>query len=358
MIVLDDKAAILKTQGGDTVLKSVNYLPNQLQQAFDESQKISFPADYQNIQNIVVCGMGGSRFTPLIVKELFKKEIIIPYSINDDYILPGYVNKNSLVIVSSYSGTTEEPVFCGKEAFKQGLRVTGLTMGRDLIGFFNKNNIPFCQFDPTFNPSGQPRLGSGYMVGGHIGLLLKLGLLKIEPGIIGQAIKNLPSLLDAYRIDVPTEKNPAKQLANKLYQKYPYYVVSEFLTGVGNAVGNQTNETAKSISSFRVIPELNHHMMEGLKFPDAHRKMALFVLFFSKLYSAPIQKRFHITKEVVEQNKIETFWHELRGTNKVEQAFELMGLGSYMTMYLAALYGENPALIPYVDYFKKRLKEE
>ena len=54
-------------------------------------------------------------------------------------------------------------------------------------------------------------------------------------------------------------------MAQKIINKYPYYIVSEFLTGVGNTIVNQTNETAKSISSFRVIPELNHHLMEGLK---------------------------------------------------------------------------------------------
>jgi len=69
-------------------------------------------------------------------------------------------------------------------------------------------------------------------------------------------------------------------LAEKLYGRYPYYIVSEFLTGVGNAIANQTNETAKSISSFRVIPELNHHLMEGLKHPDELRQIAVFVFSF------------------------------------------------------------------------------
>ena len=35
MIDLDDKKAILKLQGGDAVLKSIDALPKQLQQAFD-----------------------------------------------------------------------------------------------------------------------------------------------------------------------------------------------------------------------------------------------------------------------------------------------------------------------------------
>lgn len=218
-------------------------------------------------------------------------------------------------------------------------------------------NAPAYYFDPVHNPSTQPRIGFGYLVGGHLGLLLKLGVLKISEGEIITALKNLPSLLQQFKIETPTKDNPAKQLALKLVQKYPYYTVAEFLTGVGNAVANQTNETAKTISSYRVIPELNHHLMEGLKFPDVHAQIAMFVFLYSELYSTQIKKRFKITKDVVEQNKIETYWYEMQGKNKVEQAFELMGFGSYLSMYLSALYEQDPAAIPYVDYFKQKLKE-
>ncbi|MEK7522631.1 MAG: SIS domain-containing protein, partial [Patescibacteria group bacterium] len=76
-----------------------------------------------------------------------------------------------------------------------------------------------------------------------------------------------------------------------------------------------------------------------------------------KLFSSSIQKRFIITKEIVEKNNIETLWYELKGQNKVEQVFELMTFGNFLTMYLSLLYGEDPSIVPYVDYFKKKLKE-
>src|SRR3990167_8591624 len=357
MVNLDDKNAILKLQGGDAVLKSIDALPQQLQQSFTESLQVKFPDKYRNVKNIVVCGMGGSRFTPLIVKELFKEEISLPYLINDDYNLPGFVDENTLVILSSFSGTTEEVIRCGKKAQTKGALLAGLAAGDGVIDFLKSANAPFYVFDPKYNPSGQPRIGSGYMIGGHLGLLLNLGILKIEKLLINKTIEELPSLLRNFTIDTKTEENPAKKLALQLQQRYPYYVVSEFLTGVGNAIANQTNETAKSISSFRIIPELNHHLMEGLKFPQKHGELAVFVLFFSRFYSESVQKRFQITKEVIEQNKIKTVWIELNGENKIEQTFYLMGLGSYMTMYLSALYEQDPAVIPYVDYFKKKLKE-
>lgn len=357
MISLNDKDAILKTQGNNRVLESVNDLPQQLYQAFTESKNTAFPSNYSQVKNIVVCGMGGSRFPALIIRELFKDSFSIPYLINDDYVVPGFVNKDSLVILSSYSGTTEEVIACGKSALEKGAKIAGIAIGGEVSTFLKKIGAPTYIFNPQYNPSGQPRIGFGYNVGGHLGLLFKLGLINLSKESIEKSLANLPSLLKSFLIGVPIKNNPAKQLAKKLYKKYPYYIVSEFLIGVGNAIANQTNETAKSISSFRVIPELNHHLMEGLKFPDVLRHLELFVFFYSKFYSPQIQKRFHITKDVVEQNKIKTYWHELQGKSKIEQVFELMGLGSYVTMYLAALYNQSPSSIPYVDYFKKKLKE-
>lgn len=354
---LDEKDAVLKAHGGDKVLISVDGLANQLKTSFNDIQSVHFPAEYRTVKNIVVCGMGGSRFPALIIRELYKDQITLPYLINDDYNLPKFVGPDTLVVLSSYSGTTEEVIECGKKAFAMGAKITGISAGGETTKMLQEKKLPAYVFNPIHNPSGQPRIGFGYGVGGHLGLLVKLGFLPVSVEEVNRAIAQLSSLVQPFKVETPEPSNPAKQLAKKLVERYPYYLVAEHLTAVGNAVANQTNETAKSISSFRVIPELNHHLMEGLKFPTAHRKMALFILFYSPLYSAPIQKRFTITKDVIEQNKIETVWHELKGKTKLEQVFELMGFGSYLSTYLSLLYDQDPVAIPFVDYFKKKLKE-
>ncbi len=357
MVNLDDSKVFVQTESGKQVLESIDFLDKQLRIAFEESANIQITEEYKNVEKILVCGMGGSRFTPLIIKELFKEELTIPYVINDDYSLPGFVDKKTLVILSSYSGTTEEVIYCGKKAIAKGAKLAGVSGGGDVQKLLGDIKAPCFVFDQKYNPSNQPRIGFGYMTGGHMGLLVKLGFLKNQKEIIKKAIDTLPSLIKDLKVNIDQTNNFAKQLAMKIYEKYPYYIVSEFLNGVGNGLANQTNETAKSISSFRIIPELNHHLMEGLKFPSELKKMAIFIFFYSSIYSEQIRKRFKITKEVVEQNQIETIWHEAKGQNKVEQAFYLMALGSYLTLYLSTLYQQNPAIVPYVDFFKKKLKE-
>lgn len=357
MLNLDNKEEIIKSQGGENVIKSVNFLKDQLSQSFNEALAVNYPTQYKNAKRIVICGMGGSRFPSLIISKLFKDKFKIPYEIVDDYLLPGYVDEETLVVLSSYSGTTEEILTCAKNALSKNALITGITAGGDLSDFFEENNLSFYLFNPIYNPSNQPRIGFGYMVGGHLGILINLGYINEKEELINGSIEKLSSLTSSYSIDIKLSDNPAKKLAKDLVDKYPYYIVSEFLIGVGNAVANQTNETAKTISSFRIIPELNHHMMEGLKHPKELSKIAVFVFFYSDLYSERIKKRFLITKDVVEQNKIKTIWHQLKGVNKIEQVFELMALGSYLSMYLAAIQNEDPTVIPFVDYFKNKLKE-
>ena len=232
MVNLDDVGTIIEMQGGSSVLKSINSLPQQLNQSFSESLKIKFPTDFAGVKNIVVCGMGGSRFPSLIIRSLFKENLTVPYHINDDYILPGFVDHETLIILSSYSGSTEEVIACGQCAKVKGAKIAGIAMGGEVALFLKKIHAPTYIFNPTYNPSNQPRIGFGYNVGGHLGFLFNLGFIKQPKSLISQAIENLPELLKSFFIDVPVKHNPAKELAKKIYKRYPYYVVSEFLNGV------------------------------------------------------------------------------------------------------------------------------
>ncbi|MGB9883096.1 MAG: SIS domain-containing protein, partial [Microgenomates group bacterium] len=263
---LDDLKKILALQGGDVVIQSVNSLDKQLKQSFEQSTKINFTKNYlKDIDNIVICGMGGSRFPGLILKELFKDKLKKPVIINDNYQLPAFVDEKTLIILSSYSGTTEEVLAMADAAKEKKAKITGLTVGGELKKFFEKNQYPYYLIDPVYNPSNQPRIGFGYFVGGILGILFRLNLIDESAKNIYQASEFLTEVINKYKIEIKTDDNPVKKLALKIYQKYPFYIVAEHLTGVGNAIANQTNETAKSISDFRVIPELNHHLMEGLK---------------------------------------------------------------------------------------------
>lgn len=337
------------------VLGSIGMFPDQCAQAWKESSAVVFPAEYKEVSNIVVCGMGGSRFTPKTVKELFKWEITKPYEIVEDYSLPAYVDTNTLVILSSYSGTTEEIISCGLEAVKRGAKLTGVAMGGKIVEMLKSAGAPHYAFVPTHNPCGQPRIGGGYLLFGHMGLLKQLGFLSLDDQMVTEAIEFARARGKELEATVVTANNVAKQLALALKDTHPFIITSEFLRGFANGFANQINENAKMISDYRHIPELNHHLMEGLQHPETLHQNGLFVFLLSKLYSASVQKRYAITQTVVEKQNVKTKMIELTGPTKLAQVLEAFTLSGYTTFYLAALYDADPVAIPWVDYFKAEL---
>lgn len=330
------------------VLGSVEMFLGQCEQIWQISKNLQFPQNFKNVKNIVVCGMGGSAYGGYVTSALFKNELEVPLLSNNDYHLPAFVDKDSLVILSTYSGGTEEPLNCTQEALERGFSVIGLTSGGKALEMSKQHGFPSLVFDPKYNPSGQPRLGMGYMVLGIVAILNRLGLVNILDEEITNAISEVKNSQEEI-------KKEAQELAKKMHGFIPVIFSAEFLAGNAHILRNQFNETSKSFSAFSPLPELNHHLMEGLKNP-ADKK--LFVLFISSdLYSDKLKKRLELTKDVVTKNNIKWGEYQPNGLSKLSQVLNVLSFGGFLTYYLAMLYGQDPSVIPWVDYFKEQLEK-
>ena len=105
------------------VYGSTGMLALQCKQVWEEVKNAAFPQDYKNIKNIVIAGMGGSvAHGGHVVKALFKEELKLPIYVNSDHTLPGFVNEDTLVIATSYSGSTEESLANAKEAKRKACK--------------------------------------------------------------------------------------------------------------------------------------------------------------------------------------------------------------------------------------------
>lgn len=304
-----------------------------------------FGPNYKKVQNVVLCGMGGSSYGAHIVNSLFSTSIKMPITVVNDYRLPGFVDQNSLVMLTSYSGSTEEVLSCLDEARKKQAEICGFSSGGKL-GEILKSNYPGFTFNPKNNPSGQPRLGTGYVVMGVLILLNQLGVISISKDEFKKAI-------DEVRRSQDEIKQTAQDLAKKLQRFIPLIFASEHLVGNAHIMRNQLNETSKSFSAFEDIPELNHHLMEGLKYPEDKKLKVLFLE--SDLYSPIHKKRIKLTQDVISKNQIEFISFRPQGSTRISQVLNTLSFGGYITFYLGILYGQDPSLIPWVDYFKEQL---
>ncbi len=354
MFNLDDIKKI-KKQDPLNVLGSIEQLGGQCEQAWQEVSKIALPQDYTQVNKIVFSGMGGSALGAYVVKDLFFQELKIPFEIVNDYQLPSFVDKNTLVILASYSGTTEETLSCAQQLIQKKLKGFILTTNGQLANIAKSYRLPAYIFLPKHNPSRQPRLGTGYSIFSQLALFHKLKLLKISPAVVSVVVKQLKQGNQDYGVWQKTEKNLAKKWALAFKEKILVVVAAQHLTGVGRVIRNQLHETAKSYADYYPLPELNHHLMEGLSFPKQNPQVLVFLFLVSNLYSARILKRFTITQEVVKKNQLKVYLYQPNHQSKVVQALVSIQFGAYLSYYLAILNQVDPSQIPWVDYFKKKL---
>jgi len=342
-------------QAEQNYLKSIELLGEQIRQSYNEASKIKLPASYSQVNKIVTCGMGGSQLGVDLISNLFSQELKVPIIQVRDYQLPGFVDEQTLVLLLSYSGNTEEVVVISKEqTLRRGSgqevksKIMAITVGGKLAEIAKKNHWPLYQFEPINNPSHQPRMGTGYTIGAVIAILEKLKLLRINKKQLGYMIKD-----KGLRID---NKKLLKSLAKKLKNHIPVIVTAEHLNGNAHIMANQINESSKQRCYFFAIPELNHHLLEGLTYPKTGLKNLYFLLFSSKNYHQRNQKRFQITKEVLGKQKIKYQEIALAGS-KITEALNILTLGSLLSYELAKLNKVDPNQIPWVNYFKQRLTE-
>lgn len=331
------------------VLDTVNFLPDQLWEAWEESRKVTLPDHYKNFKRVLVCGMGGSALGGRVVKAFAMDKSAACIDVSTDYSLPAYVDSETLVIVSSYSGNTEETVSCLNQAVERNIPVFAIAAGGKIEEIAKAHSFPMYKINPQFNPSGQPRLAVGYSVGAIFGVMANCG-------IISETDREIKDVVEFLKSSQPELKLIAEDLAKNIQGKIPVLVSSEHLTGAVHVFKNQINESAKSFSAAFDIPELNHHLMEGLKNPSDATRQLLFIFFESPLYSERVKKRYPLTVDVVMKNNVGTFEVKLIGKNRLEQVLEVMQTGSYVMASLGILYGEDPIAIPWVDYFKEKLK--
>ena len=353
---LDEQKLYKKLDLGK-VVESIESLPAQMKQVLEQANAIKMPEDFSQITQVVVNGMGGSNIGVGMISAALNDQIKVPLTITSGYQVPASVDKSTLYLLSSYSGRTEEVLSVYPEIKKRGAKILAICeQGENkLTRLMEKENIQGFAFKPDNNPSGQPRLGLGYAVLGVALLLSRAGLFEIKAEEIEKIIVNLESWKQSLKVSEPAQTNLAKRAALKLYGKIPVIVGAEFLVGNLKILRNQFNETSKNFAAYLELPDMNHFALESLANPKKNSNNLIFLFMDSDLYHPRVIKRSALTKQIVKKNNLEYIEHKLSGASKLEQAFEMLQFGSWVTYYLAMLNNVNPVEIPWVDWFKKEL---
>jgi len=349
-INLDDPQVFKQYDSGD-MLTRICEMPWQCEQSWQMAMRFSLPADYSEVDKVVILGMGGSAIGGDLVSSLAAAEARLPILVHRDYGLPAFVDARTLVIASSYSGNTEETLSSFEQALRTEAKKLVITTGGKLKAMAKERNIPAF----SFAYKAQPRATLGFSFLLILCFLQRLGFLKDKSADVVETVKILQEMAQKMNEGVLASHNPAKQMAQRLYRYLPVIYGAGVAAGVAHRWKTQINENSKAWAFYEAFPELNHNAVVGYQFPRELARRVRVVLLRLPSFSQRIQLRYQATCQLLDRAKISYEIVDGKGKSLLSQVMSLVLFGDYASYYLALLYKIDPSPIKAIDHLKQQL---
>jgi len=316
----------------------------QLSEAISIGSNAQLTSANNKISNVLICGLGGSGIGGSIVAELVVSNANVPINVTKGYFIPAYVNENTLVIVSSYSGNTEETINCMKLAMGKKAKIVAVTSGGKVLESCKINN-----FDSIVVPGGMPpRSCLGYSL---TQLFFILGFHKIINNNYVADLENAIKLIDSEEQSIIAE---SKSIAQKLLGKLPVIYATTYNEGIAIRFRQQLNENSKVLCWHHIIPEMNHNELVG--WTEKNENISVLIFLDKDDYSRNLA-RVDINKEVIKKYTSSITEIYSKGNSIIEKAIYFIHLGDWISVSLAELRGVDAVEVNVINHLKSKLSE-
>ncbi len=231
---------------------ALNDFHTQVKYGLDTFDASILPSIQPN--HIIICGLGGSGIGGKIAKAFFADKAKCPIETVSDYQIPHYANNHTLVILSSYSGNTEETIAMCKMAIAKGCTIIGISSGGEIARIFDQQNAPCFQVPIGY----QPRMALGF----SLTLVLQI-LAHYSQYDIATEFKDVLAIYD--------KKEDLKLIAQHVFESWkqqsnqPILIFAdEFFAPVALRFCQQIQENAKGQAFSLELPESNHNAIESI----------------------------------------------------------------------------------------------
>ncbi|MBI2798397.1 bifunctional phosphoglucose/phosphomannose isomerase [Candidatus Saccharibacteria bacterium] len=336
----------------NNIFNAIDAQPQQLRESYNEGLEPALtPQLGSGIRNIVLAGMGGSALAGGVIKNWLDERLSVPFETVRDYKLPSYIDTDSLVIVSSYSGNTEETLSACEFADKMSAQIVIMTHGGTLLEQAQKEGNWLLELPQA----EQPRFAVLADLKAMACLLQDLGLAgSID---LRRELIEVANFLDRQKSTLNLDSdsnNLAAKIAAQLTGKPALIYASPLISSTAYKWKININEDAKQMAFCNVFPELDHNELEGWLLPK--EKQLNSVLLRSSLETAQMQKRIDATKEVLKGHGFEPIEVKAVGETRLQQLLYVNLLGDYVSAYLAQANHVDPLPVKLVEELKAKLK--
>ncbi|MBA4179699.1 MAG: hypothetical protein C0506_03840 [Anaerolinea sp.] len=345
---LDDPGLLALDREG--MLGHISSLGHELWAAWQQSEELTAPAGSDNVTAVVLAGMGGSATAGDYVAAIAARSSEIPVTVCRGYSLPNYVSERTLVIVSSYSGDTEEALSLYDDAWKRGAPLLCITHGGQLAGRAAADGVPIYRIAYE----SAPRAAMAHGLAPLLRVCAGLGLLPLDGDDVrgaGAAHARLTS--SDLAPSNPVSRNGAKQAAQLLFGRIPFVFGSDHLASVALRFRNQLAENGKVLGAAEVVPESAHNLVVGLTTGETARDSLAVVTIESRETCDPRSVRQMDGQcEQFQECGIPVWRIDLGARPLLEQFLLGTAWGDYTSYYLALLNGVDPTPIPQIERLK------
>lgn len=317
----------------------------QLEKAIEIASVFTHSYNSTNINNVLICGLGGSGIGATIISNILSQSARLPITVHKDYNTPAFVNEHTLVITYSYSGDTEETLNAYNNAFLKNAAIYAVSSGGKLLKNAVKNQTPH-----VLVPSGMPpRSCIGYAIVQILNILKNNNIIDLD---FKSEIKNTIKLLNKEESNI---KKSALTYATAIFGKLPIIYAEVNMEGVAIRFRQQLNENSKVLCWHHVIPEMNHNELVGWAEREENKVVILLRNSFENKRSII---RFEYVQEVISKYCNHIIQMDAKGDTLLIQSIYLIHLGDWTSYYLAELKKSDPNEVVVIDRLKEVLENK
>ena len=342
---MDDILNKIKALDSEKMYEAINSFPLQIEESYDIMKNISIAK--HKVTNVIICGMGGSAIGGNLCKTLIDFDIDVNIFINREYRLPNWATTSSLVLISSYSGNTEETISCYNECIKKKISPIVFTTGGYLFDEAKKNKHLYIKFSQGY----QPRAAIGFSFSLIFLFLSRLDLINNKN--LSNQIYSSIQLLKEFNVEMFSNNNIALDLASKIYNKYIVIYSSQILESISYRFRCQLAENSKIISSHFVFPEQNHNEIEG--FSDNNTDFFIIIWIQDVDDHRQITKRIESTSSILSDYK--NYFYKTKGRNIIERLYNTVLFFDWVSFYVSIFCKVDPTPVNKIKKLKELLSK-
>jgi glucose/mannose-6-phosphate isomerase len=308
--------------------------------------------DFSQVRQVIVAGMGGSAIGADLLKAYIAPLSTISIDIHRDYGLPAWAEgPETLVIVSSHSGNTEETLSAMDAALERGCSLLAISTGGKISELAKENGTDLW----IFQHKGQPRAAVGYSFCLLLNVFTRLGFIMDPTEELNDAIAEMKKQRELFSVEIPDHQNPAKRLAGQLVDRWVSVFGADLLAPVARRWKGQISEIAKAWGQYEDLPEADHNTLAGVINPEPVLVKTIALFLQADGNHPRNQRRIELTKKNFMVEGINTDLIQAIGESRLAQMWTIIQFGDYTAYFLAMAYGVDPTPVAVIENLKREL---